>query len=733
MASIAFKTTKFMLDVISKMVKANVRLHNTEAIGKDMAIIFVVNHFTRVETVLLPYHIHRATGLECWSLAAGDLFFGRLGKFLHSIGTVSTEASNRDKTIIHSLLAGENPWIIFPEGAMIKDKQMVDAMGEFRVFSRGVHRPPHTGAAFLALHAEYYRHKLQCIREGAGEDNHGALLERFGLKSFDQAAGRRTVIIPINITYYPIRSKPNIIMRIARALAKDMSPRALEELSVEGTALAADSSIDIRFGDPIDVGSYLHRPEFEELLACGEDDIEAIENNPKSVFNTVAGEIMQRYMTEIYRLTTINFDHLFASIIRYQKAKSFTDRSYRNRIFLAAHRLLGEREYRMHHQVTEQFREILYEEPNARFDDFVNLSLKEGILSRRGMTFTKNFALRRGKTDFHSIRQKELTYVIANEIEPLSDVIELIQSVSRATRKEISREIREIFISEDQRIFKEDYERFFKKKKSKRADIGRPFFLIPNKVRAGIVLIHGYLAAPFEIRALADRFLAEGYAVYGVRLRGHGTSPEDLADVPWEEWYESVNRGYAIVKSLTDKIIVGGFSTGAGLALLAAGNKGSRVHTVFSINAPLQLRTDAVRLVPSAVAVNALLGWMNLGKNEWEYLENDPENEQINYARNPMVGVKQLGEAMVAMERRLDKIASPTLIIQGSRDPVVDPACSGLIFTQVGTAQKELAVFERGRHGIINGEGSEDIFDRVVQFLHWADRKREEERRISAE
>ena len=65
-------------------------------------------------------------------------------------------------------------------------------------------------------------------------------------------------------------------MRIARALAKDMSPRALEELSVEGTALAADSSIDIRFGDPIDVGSYLHRPEFEELLACGEDDIEAI-------------------------------------------------------------------------------------------------------------------------------------------------------------------------------------------------------------------------------------------------------------------------------------------------------------------------------------------------------------------------------------------------------------------------------------------------------------------------
>ena len=159
MESIAFKTTKFMLDLLRKIIKADVRLHNAKVIQKDMAIIFVVNHFTRIETVLLPRAIHNATDLTPWSLASGNLFFGRLGSYLHSVGTISTEDPDRDKTITHSLLAGENPWIIFPEGRMVKDKKIVNHKGEFSIYSTKGRRPPHTGAAVLALRTEYYRQK----------------------------------------------------------------------------------------------------------------------------------------------------------------------------------------------------------------------------------------------------------------------------------------------------------------------------------------------------------------------------------------------------------------------------------------------------------------------------------------------------------------------------------------------------------------------------------------------
>ena len=251
-------------------------------------------------------------------------------------------------------------------------------------------------------------------------------------------------------------------------------------------------------------------------------------------------------------------------------------------------------------------------------------------------------------------------------------------------------------------------------------DIGRPFLLVPERYKAGVVLVHGYLAAPREVRALANFLYERGYVVYGVRLKGHGTAPEDLARVRWEEWYESLNRGYVIIKSFTDNIILGGFSTGGCLALMGAGLKQEKIRAVFSISAPLKLRQFAARLVPPVVGFTSLLQRIRGGEMGWEFLDSSPENEHINYKRNPLTGVRELNRAMEAMEDRLPDIVVPTLIVQGSRDPVVDPRSGPDIFAQVGTPLKELAVFERDNHGILNGDRSEEIFERIHRFLLWA-------------
>ncbi|MFA6244990.1 MAG: 1-acyl-sn-glycerol-3-phosphate acyltransferase, partial [Candidatus Hydrogenedentales bacterium] len=105
----AVKSTKWTLDIATRFIKANIRLHNLEALEDDMAAIFVVNHFTRVETVLLPYAIHKHTGKEVWSLAAAELFKGRIGQYLLAMGNVSTKDPDRDAIIVRSLLKGEHP------------------------------------------------------------------------------------------------------------------------------------------------------------------------------------------------------------------------------------------------------------------------------------------------------------------------------------------------------------------------------------------------------------------------------------------------------------------------------------------------------------------------------------------------------------------------------------------------------------------------------------------------
>ncbi len=68
-------------------------------------------------------------------------------------------------------------------------------------------------------------------------------------------------------------------------------------------------------------------------------------------------------------------------------------------------------------------------------------------------------------------------------------------------------------------------------------------------------------------------------------------------------------------------------------------------------------------------------------------------------------------------ERLLPSVRTPALVVQASKDPTVNPVSATLIFDKLGTNNKELAVFERTRHGIINGVGSEAVFERVFHFL----------------
>jgi hypothetical protein len=61
---------------------------------------------------------------------------------------------------------------------MIKDKKVVDHNGEFQVYNDGKRRPPHTGAAVIALRAEFYRHKLECLRDRPGQEGLQDALKR---------------------------------------------------------------------------------------------------------------------------------------------------------------------------------------------------------------------------------------------------------------------------------------------------------------------------------------------------------------------------------------------------------------------------------------------------------------------------------------------------------------------------------------------------------------------------
>jgi esterase/lipase len=378
--------------------------------------------------------------------------------------------------------------------------------------------------------------------------------------------------------------------------------------------------------------------------------------------------------------------------------------------------------YRLHTLLENTYRGVVYEEPSQKFNDFMALCLREGVLTREGDVYTKSPSKDRNRAGFHEMRWEELTEVIANEIEPLEEVVEMIRHTARMPRFLLSKRIRDILLHEEQQDFEESYARSYTPEFSKGVDVGRPFLLKPMSIKAGVVLAHGYMAAPLEVRALAEYLHAQGYAVYGVRLRGHGTAPSDLAEAKWEDWYESFNRGYTIVKSLTDHIILGGFSTGGCLAMLAAARKGFKAQAVFSICAPLTVRNYSIRFAPGVLTLNSIIQRFSSTREGWRYIDNLPENPHINYTKNPLTAVRELMRVITAMESALPEVRIPALVIQSSKDPVVHPSSGQQIFDALSSRYKELTIFERNRHGIINGEGREDIFERVHSFIERAPR-----------
>ena len=709
----AYRTTGFAIKAISNLSKANISLHGQENIPKG-SVIFVINHFTRLETVLMPYQIFTLTKVPVWSLADYELFTGALGGYLDKVGAVSTKDPDRDRLIVKSLLTGEANWIIFPEGRMVKNKKIVEK-GQFMISWAGGKHPPHTGAATLAIRTEFYRQRLRRLAEEK-PDEAKYLMDLFQIESLEPVVNGFTYIVPVNLTYYPIRARENILSNLASRLVDDLPDRALEELMTEGSMLFSGVDIDIRFGDPILIG---------ECLECTiiETDIRAQKrihfDDPvasKSAMRKEALKLMQLYMTDMYNMTTVNLDHLFASMLRCLRVKQIDELDLRRRVFLAATRIQQHAGLHLHSSLKENPIHLLTDDRFGKADDFITIALEKGNLKKVGDRLIKDHSTFTSAYDFHRARIDNPIDVIANAVEPLPQLQRTVRQLALQPGFWIRRKIAKYLMEQAVAEYKKDYHQYYVKGESKSMEVGMPFIIKGKSKNVGVLLSHGYMAAPLEVKNLADYLGSLGFWVYVPRLKGHGTSPDDLAKRSYNDWVESIDRGYALISSICRKVVVGGFSTGAGLALnLAARVK--EVAGVFAVATPMTLKDFSSKFAPAVDMWNRIMDKAYQVGPKKIFVENKPENPHINYLRNPISGVRELARLMDDLEPKLSGLNKPALIVQSRRDPVVDPKGSRKIFELLGTQQKEYLLVNLDRHGILLGEGSQRVHKIIGEFV----------------
>jgi esterase/lipase/1-acyl-sn-glycerol-3-phosphate acyltransferase len=711
MGKFGLESTKIAMSMLERVMRSDINVTGLENLsGKPT--LFVINHFTRAETFLVPYLLYKYSGEVARSLAYDGLFKGKLGDYLTSLGVLSTGRADRDNIIIGDLMTGRSNWVIYPEGVMVKSKQIIKR-GKFMVTSPGRVGPPRTGGAILALKSELYRREYFRAVASRDEAKMKELEERFNFDGSEAITSDETQIIPITLTYYPLRPGQNVIKRIVTSFVKDPPARLLEELEVEGNMLLHRSDISMHLSPPINVGDYLGTT--FSLTRKLVPFFRSIEKN-NLLLKARGVKLTRDFMGRIYNNLQINIDHIVCSALAQCSRNDISVEDFNRAVYASAVSIRQNPDHRLHRSLTGDLFRILAPERYEAADSIMKLARDKGIISIKDGTITIHRVKLEMMHMFHNVRLQNPVIVIANEFEPLKEAMRTVaQNVNLG-----SDELRERAISAlaqaDHTIYTEDYKKYYEEDVSKAVNIGAPFLLRSTQSTIGIVLCHGLLSAPAEIREMAEYLRERGYNVYGVRLKGHGTAPRNLDEVDWEEWYPSYLRGITVLEQFCDKVVFGGFSTGGLLALLAAARHPEAV-AAFAINPPISLGAIRARRALTVNLWNEMLDAINMEGASMRFIETDPEFSETNYNKVYIRVMGELDNLMDATKHDLKKIDMPTLIVKGTDDPTVAPSSSDRIYKSLRNPHKKMVEIKAKRHVIVRGEEKDDVFREVSQFL----------------
>ena len=747
--SATYEWTSRLFTLLRKVLAVNLKLHHRDAQIAD-GDIFLFNHFARFETFIPQYLIHIESGAYCRSIAAGEFFVegDAFSNYLIRVGAVPENLPDLLPFLAKEILRGRKV-VVFPEGGMVKDRRVLDSRGSYSVYSRSAEarRKQHTGAAVLGLALEAFKRAVVKAHEAGHSRRIDSWAESLELVSGEEllnAARRPTHIVPANITFYPIRVRDNLLRQGAELLNRGLSRRLSEELLIEGNILLRDTDMDIRLCKPVrvtDCWRWWDRQLLERVAARLESLGAAFALRPDSGrwdrrwlarrLRRNAMRLRDDYMHRMYMGVTVNLSHLASSLVlglvdRDQDA--IEDARFRRMLYVAVKRLQSEAEINLHRSLRNpQAYGGLLEGECAGFEQFLRTASKTDLIYHVDDEYWFLPKLRTEHT-FDEVRLENLVEVYANEAAPLRGVGYAVKEALDGGGSVAEDALARLRFDDELIGHQWDRKKFSKPRYREINDTetatesGEPFLLTPQKPRPlGVLLVHGFLASPAELRDFGEQLFRLGFPVLGVRLKGHGTSPWDLRERSWQDWQDSVRRGFSIMAALAPRIALVGFSTGGALSLILASERPPQLAGVVAASVPMKFQDRGMRYVPLVHSANRLVRWMSSFEGIKPFQANESEHPHINYRQMPVRGLYELTVLVDVLKASLPQVACPVTLVQGSDDPVVVPDSINAILGYLDGAPVDWKMIDSERHGIIN----EDIGDTraiiVASLNTWAD------------
>lgn len=236
-----------------------------------------------------------------------------------------------------------------------------------------------------------------------------------------------------------------------------------------------------------------------------------------------------------------------------------------------------------------------------------------------------------------------------------------------------------------------------------------PFFFRGGPV--GCLLIHGGTGSPLEMRPMGEYLATKGLTVLGVRLAGHGTTPEDLARTGWQDLVASVEEGLCQLQEQCECVFMAGLSMGGLLALYLAAR---------------HLIAGAIVMAAPAYLSDWRLRWLPIIKHfiKWYYSSGeldltDPEAGQrlFFYRRVPLVFGEQVSRLLQEVRNSLSRVKVPVLIMQGRCDRTIPADSAQILFDSLGTSDKEIVWWPNSGHAITVDSEREAVWAYAYTFI----------------
>lgn len=245
-----------------------------------------------------------------------------------------------------------------------------------------------------------------------------------------------------------------------------------------------------------------------------------------------------------------------------------------------------------------------------------------------------------------------------------------------------------------------------------------PIFELGNEV--GCLILHGFMASPGEVRWLSQHLATQGFTVYAPRLPGHGTQPEDMARVRWQDWVAAARDGDHLLRQVCQKVFVIGHSMGGTLGLLLATQ--IKLDGLALLAAPITLHQRTTRW---ASRISWLLPYTDQSdKTPFpDYVRREqarlgePVYGRLRYDRWSTAAVGQLYHLTETARAHLKAVTAPLLLVNSLADPTVLPENADLIAQSVSSSIIERRLLQRSGHILPQEVEREQVFAWVSDFV----------------